>query len=92
MKCKNRKTVETRLSFVAAFSSPHPFVAFVLSESLGTRLTNNRLASVVSALILQILHSTIFTTSQLLLLTSSFANAVLTPHMGVAYSYVIYSC
>ena len=24
----------------AAFSSPHPFVAFVLSESLGTRLTH----------------------------------------------------
>ena len=23
---------------------------------------------------------------------SSFANAVLTPHMGVAYSHVIYSC
>ena len=38
MKRKNRKTVETRLSFAAAFSSPHPFVAFVLSESLGTRL------------------------------------------------------
>ena len=38
MKRINRKTVETRLSFAAAFSSPHPFVAFVLSESLGTRL------------------------------------------------------
>ena len=34
----NYKTVETRLSFATAFSLPHPFVAFVLSESLGTRL------------------------------------------------------
>ena len=38
MKHINHKTVETRLSFAAAFSLPHPFVAFVLSESLGTRL------------------------------------------------------
>ena len=38
MKRINRKTVETRLSFATAFSSPHPFVAFALSESLGTRL------------------------------------------------------
>ena len=38
MKRKNRKTVETRLSFAAASSSPHPFVAFILSESLGKRL------------------------------------------------------
>ena len=40
MKRINRKTVETRLSFAATFSSPHPFVAFVLSESLGTRLVD----------------------------------------------------
>ena len=43
MKRINRKTVETRLSFAAAFSSPHPFVAFVLSESLGTRLVSGQL-------------------------------------------------
>ena len=36
-----------------------------------------------------LLHLTTFTTS--LLLTSSFANAVLTPYMGVAYSPLIYS-
>ena len=54
-----------------------------------SKCTNNRLASVVSALMLQILHSsTIFSTGQLLLLTSSFANAILTPHMGVAYSWL----
>ena len=40
MKRINSKTVDTRLSFAATFSSPHPFVAFVLSESLGTRLSS----------------------------------------------------
>ena len=39
-----------------------------------------------------LLHLITFTTSLHLLLTSSLANAVLTPYMGVAYSPLIYSC
>ena len=39
-----------------------------------------------------LLHLMTFTTSLHLLLTSSLANAILTPYMGVAYSPLIYSC
>ena len=58
MKRINRKTVETRLLFATTFSSLHPFVAFVLSENLGTRLMHAFGAKQCSCLIVEFVNVT----------------------------------
>ena len=69
-----------------------PIVITICSYLAQTHHNSIQINEVVGKLwCVHLLHLMTFTTSLHLLLTSSLANAVLTPYMGVAYSPLIYS-